>query len=86
MLEEAGRPADAVYFPQTGMVSLIVQMPEDRAIEVGTIGSEGAVGTTAGLGSRISFITAMVQVSGPPFAFPPHALALPRAKALVSEI
>lgn len=64
MLEEAGRPADAVYFPQTGMISLIVQMPEDRAIEVGTIGSEGAVGVAVGLGSRISFITAMVQVSG----------------------
>jgi CRP-like cAMP-binding protein len=64
MLEEAGRPIDAVYFPQTGMISLIVQMPEDTAVEVGTIGSEGAVGITAGLGSRISFITAMVQVSG----------------------
>jgi CRP-like cAMP-binding protein len=46
------------------MISLIVQMPEDSAIEVGTIGPEGAVGMTAGLGSRISFITAMVQVSG----------------------
>src|SRR5262249_45341325 len=46
------------------MISLIVQMPEDSAIEVGTIGSEEAVGITAGLGSRISFITAMVQVSG----------------------
>jgi CRP-like cAMP-binding protein len=64
LLEDAGRPPDAVYFPQTGMISLIVQMPEDRAIEVGTIGSEGAVGITAGLGSRISFITAMVQVAG----------------------
>jgi CRP-like cAMP-binding protein len=64
MLQAAGRPTDAVYFPQTGMISLIVQMPEDRAVEVGTIGSEGAVGMTVGLGSRISFITAMVQVSG----------------------
>jgi CRP-like cAMP-binding protein len=64
MLEEAGRPVDAVYFSQAGMVSLVVQMPEDKAIEVGTIGSEGAVGITAGLGSHISFITAMVQVSG----------------------
>jgi CRP-like cAMP-binding protein len=64
MLQAAGRPTDAVYFPQTGMISLIVQTPEDRAVEVGTIGSEGAVGMTVGLGSRISFITAMVQVSG----------------------
>ena len=26
MLEEPGRPVEAVYFPQTGMISLIVQM------------------------------------------------------------
>jgi hypothetical protein len=35
------------------MVSLIVELPEDRAIEVGTVGSEGAIGLTVGLGSRI---------------------------------
>jgi hypothetical protein len=27
MLEEPGHPVEAVYFPQTGMISLIVQMP-----------------------------------------------------------
>lgn len=64
MLEEPGRSTNAVYFPQTGMISLIVQMPEDRAVEVGTVGSEGAVGMAVGLGSRISFICALVQVAG----------------------
>jgi hypothetical protein len=38
---------DLVHFPQSGMISLIVEMPEDRAIEVGTAGSEGAIGTTS---------------------------------------
>jgi CRP-like cAMP-binding protein len=64
MLEEPGRSVEVVYFPQTGMISLIVQMPEDSAVEVGTVGSEGAVGMAVGLGSRISFISALVQVSG----------------------
>jgi CRP-like cAMP-binding protein len=64
MLEEPGRSVDAVYFPQSGMISLIVQMPEDSSVEVGTVGSEGAVGMMVGLGSRVSFICALVQVSG----------------------
>jgi CRP-like cAMP-binding protein len=64
MLEEPGHSVDAIYFLQTGMISLIVHMPEDSRVEVGTVGSEGAVGMTVGLGSRISFISALVQVSG----------------------
>jgi len=64
ILEDPGRPVDNVYFPQTGMISLIVQMPEDSAVECGTVGSEGAIGIAVGLGSRISFICALVQVSG----------------------
>ena len=46
------------------MISLVVQMPEDTAVEVGTVGAEGAIGMAVGLGSRSSFICALVQVSG----------------------
>ena len=70
VLEEPGRSVEAVYFPQSGMISLIVQMPEDSAVEVGTVGSEGAIGMAAGLGSRISFICALVQVSGVALSIP----------------
>jgi CRP-like cAMP-binding protein len=63
-LEERGERVEAVYFPQTGMISLIVEVPEDRTVEVGTVGSEGGVGLTVGLGSRISSVSALVQVSG----------------------
>jgi CRP-like cAMP-binding protein len=45
-------------------------MPEDSAVEVGTVGSEGAIGMTVGLGSRISFICALVQVSGVALSLP----------------
>jgi hypothetical protein len=64
LLEEPDRPLEAVYFPQSGMISLVVQMPEDIALEVGTVGAEGAIGMAVGLGSRRSFICALVQVSG----------------------
>ena len=64
LLEDRGERVDAVHFPQTGMISLIVEMPEDGSIEVGTIGREGGVGLTVGLGSRIASVSALVQVSG----------------------
>jgi CRP-like cAMP-binding protein len=67
LLEERGQRVDAVYFPQSGMISLIVEMPEDETIEVGMVGSEGAVGINVGLGSRIASVTALVQVSGVTF-------------------
>ena len=64
MLERRGHRVDAVYFPQTGLISLIVEMPEDRSVEVATVGHEGVVGIAAGLGSRLSSVSALVQVSG----------------------
>jgi CRP-like cAMP-binding protein len=70
MLEEPGGFVDAVYFPQSGMISLVVQMPEDSTVEVGMVGSEGAIGMTVGLGSRASFISALVQVSGSALCIP----------------
>jgi CRP-like cAMP-binding protein len=45
-------------------------MPEDETIEVGMVGPEGAVGINAGLGSRLSSITALVQVAGIAFKIP----------------
>ena len=70
LLEERGERVDLVHFPQSGMISLIVEMPEDHAVEVGTVGSEGAVGLTAGLGSRVSSVSALVQVSGTSLCIP----------------
>jgi hypothetical protein len=45
LLEERREQVDLVHFPQSGMISLIVEMPEDRAIEVDTVGSEGQSGS-----------------------------------------
>lgn len=64
ILEERDQRSDSVFFPQSGMISLIVEMPEDETIEVGMVGSEGAVGINTGLGSRLASVTALVQVDG----------------------
>jgi CRP-like cAMP-binding protein len=70
LLEERGEPVDGVYFPQTGMISLIVEMPEDRSVEVGTVGREGGIGLSVGLGSRVGSVSALVQVSGTSLSIP----------------
>lgn len=80
LLEERGERVELVHFPQSGMISLIVEMPEDRAVEVGTVGSEGAIGITVGLGSRISCVSALVQVSGTSLCIPAQ-----RFRTLASE-
>lgn len=57
-------PTEYVYFPDTGMVSLILSLEDGNIVEVGLVGNEGIVGVLAGLGaSRISG-EAIVQMHG----------------------
>jgi CRP-like cAMP-binding protein len=64
LLQEAGDPIDHIYFPQTGMISVLAAMQDGRGIETATIGREGAVGIMAGLGGRHAAGRAVVQVEG----------------------
>ncbi len=63
LLQEAGEPIEHVYFPQSGMISLLVVTMDGGAIEAATIGREGAIGIHAGLGRRIAFTRAIAQIS-----------------------
>jgi len=59
-----GDPIDIVYFPQTGMISLLVETGDGEMVEISSIGCEGAVGLQRGLGGRRSFTRAVVQIPG----------------------
>src|SRR4029077_15269218 len=61
VLQEPGLPIDQVYFPHEGMVSLLAVMIDGQAIEIATVGSEGAIGAMSGFGTRLSFTRAVVQ-------------------------
>jgi CRP-like cAMP-binding protein len=52
VLQEPGEPFTQVYFPKAGMISLLAVMQNGTAVETATVGREGAVGASAGLGSR----------------------------------
>jgi len=64
IVQEVGELVDQIYFPQTGMISLLVVTQEGVGIEAASIGREGAVGLHRGLGKRRSFTRAVIQVPG----------------------
>jgi CRP-like cAMP-binding protein len=64
VLLEPGDRLEHIYFPQSGMVTLLIVGRDGNAIETGTVGREGAVGLPGGLGGRRSFTRATTQVGG----------------------
>jgi CRP-like cAMP-binding protein len=62
-LQEPGRPMEYVYFPHSGMVSLLTVMKDGRGIETATVGNEGAVGAEAALGVTTAITRGVVQIA-----------------------
>src|SRR5262245_55621939 len=62
MLHEVGEQIEHVYFPHTGMVSLVAVMQSGATVETATIGRGGVIGASAGLGARWTFGRAIVQL------------------------
>ena len=63
VLREPGEKFDQVYFPHSGMLSLLVVMRnEENAIETATVGREGVVGAMTGLGNSESSVRVVVQL------------------------
>jgi CRP-like cAMP-binding protein len=61
---EPGQPIDKVYFPHTGVISLLSVMEDGSAVETSTIGSESAVGLLAGLTRINAFSRIIGQAPG----------------------
>ncbi|HEX7180461.1 MAG TPA: Crp/Fnr family transcriptional regulator [Thermoanaerobaculia bacterium] len=57
-------PASHVYFPTSGMCSLVIRMEDGKVAEAATVGNEGMVGVQAILASDSSPATATSQVPG----------------------
>jgi CRP-like cAMP-binding protein len=62
VLAQAGDEIDQVYFPLSGMISLVVIMKDGRGIESATIGRDGVFGTASGFGLYRTKVQAIVQV------------------------
>jgi CRP-like cAMP-binding protein len=63
ILHQSGDRIEQVYFPNSGMVSLVTVMSDGACVEVGVVGREGMVGIPLVLGDDISQSQAIVQVA-----------------------
>jgi CRP-like cAMP-binding protein len=63
-LYEMEDPVDWVYFPEVGLLSLIMVMVSGTALETSIVGREGGVGFVEALGSGKMFSRVIVQVPG----------------------
>src|SRR5450755_1862824 len=67
VLHEAGGKLEFAYFPNRGLISLVVVMKDGKTAEAGIVGSEGFTGTPAAVGLSRSTLQAVVQVTGDGF-------------------
>ncbi len=59
ILYEAESSVEHVYFPSSGVVSMVTLMRSGESVESLTVGREGAVGLVCALGDRISDVRAI---------------------------
>ena len=64
ILQEAGEEIEQVYFPLSGVLSLLTVLSTGQATEVATVGREGFVGLPVFLGAKIATTRTIVQVPG----------------------
>jgi len=73
-LQERGKPVHSVFFPTSGMISIVAMMRDGAAVAVGIAGREGMLGVQAVLGDDISLNEAMVQIPGSALRLPAEVL------------
>jgi CRP-like cAMP-binding protein len=64
VLIDADSSLDHIYFPDSGVISVVAVYPDGSIIEMATIGREGATGFQAVFGARASSARLLVQVPG----------------------
>jgi len=73
-MERPNRTIDDIYFPDTGIVSVVALHPNGNRVEIGIIGCEGATGSPVMLGAERSPHETYVQVMGSGHRMPVPAL------------
>jgi CRP-like cAMP-binding protein len=64
VLHDPGERIQYVYFPLSGMISLLSVMRDGKAVETMALGREGALGLGFGVGTPHAVARAVVQIAG----------------------
>ena len=86
---DADSPLDYVYFPDSGVVSVVAVYTDGSIIEMATIGREGCTGMQAFFGAKTSSVRLLVQIPGsatkmPRAAFVRAMESMPAFRSLMS--
>jgi CRP-like cAMP-binding protein len=74
ILHESQRKGDKVYFPNDGLISLVIVMANGKTAEAGVVGNEGVVGLEGAFGLKRSPLREIVQISGTAYQMPASRL------------
>ena len=90
VIHDAGEKLEFVYFPNRGLISLVVVMKDGKTAEAGIVGNEGFTGTLAAVGLNKSPLQAVVQITGNGFRVKVRALqntleSAPRVQRMLSR-
>jgi CRP-like cAMP-binding protein len=64
VLAEAGSPIDQVYFPNSGLISIVVPLKNGEMIEAGIVGRRDVFGASAAFGAKTHVNRAVAQMPG----------------------
>ena len=70
ILHESQKKVDSIYFPNDGLISLVIVMANGKTAEAGVVGREGVAGLEGAFGLKRSPIREVVQVSGTAYRLP----------------
>lgn len=73
-LHEATDELEFVYFPNNGLISLVVATEDGKTVEVGIVGKEGIIGTPLVAGLRRSPLREVIQIPSDGFRMKAAAL------------
>lgn len=64
VIVEGGGQIRQVYFPHSGIISLIIRLEVGATVEVAMVGKDGLFGAFSALDGKVSLNTAIVQLTG----------------------
>jgi CRP-like cAMP-binding protein len=64
VVAEPDEQVNRVYFPHTGVISLVIEMESGSMIETAMVGRDGVANATSALDGKMSFHKGIVQVAG----------------------
>jgi len=70
IIGEAGQPIDQVFFPSSGMISIVVDLREGGRVEAAMVGPANAIGGSIVFGGRAHINTSFAQLPGSGWSLP----------------